>query len=213
MKVKKKYRRLLLSCLTILMCISALVALAYILFTDNIKLVNHLNAGDLEVTLTRTNLTGKVFGPDGQLRDYSNNAHIDFSNPNDDNLFDLYKDAYIVPGVEYKAEMLVTNNCSAAFGYYIEIIVSEDSSPELCEQLYITITAGDRQVSGTLADLYLGAETDFISVIESNGSSTFDIEIIFKDNDNSNAIMDKTVYFDLVVNAVQIPGGTDSNSN
>ena len=213
MEVKKKYRRLLLSCVTILMCLSALVALAYILFTDNIKLVNHLNAGDLEVTLTRTNLTGKVFGPDGQLRDYSNNAHIDFSNPNDDNLFDLYKDAYIVPGVEYRAEMLVTNNGSTTFGYYIEIIVSEDSSPELCEQLYITITSGDRQVSGTLADLYLGTETDFISVIEANGSSTFDIEIIFKDNDNSNAAMDKTVYFDLVVNAVQIPSSTDSNNN
>ena len=94
MEVKKKYRRLLLSCLTILLCLSALVALAYILFTDNIKLVNHLNAGDLEVTLTRTNLTGKVFGPDGQLRDYSNDAHIDFSDPNDDNLFDLIDSMY-----------------------------------------------------------------------------------------------------------------------
>ena len=213
MQVKKKYRRLLLSCLTILMCMSALVAVAYILFTDNIKLVNHLKAGDLEVTLTRTNLTGKVFGPDGQLRDYSNNAHVDFSTPNDDNLFDLYKDAYIVPGVEFKAEMLVTNNSSTTFGYYIEIIVSEDSSPELCEQLYITITSGDKKVSGTLSDLYLGTEADFISVIEANGSSTFDIEIIFEDNGNSNAAMDKTVYFDLVVNAVQIPSSTDSNSD
>ena len=205
MQVKKKYRRLLLSCLTILMCMSALVAVAYILFTDNIKLVNHLKAGDLEVTLTRTNLTGKVFGPDGQLRDYSNNAHVDFSTPNDDNLFDLYKDAYIVPGVEVKAEMLVTNNSSTTFGYYIEIIVSE--------QLYITITSGDKKVSGTLSDLYLGTEADFISVIEANGSSTFDIEIIFEDNGNSNAAMDKTVYFDLVVNAVQIPSSTDSNSD
>ena len=38
-------------------------------------------------------------------------------------------------------------------------------------------------------------------------------EIIFEDNGNSNAAMDKTVYFDLVVNAVQIPSSTDSNSD
>ena len=212
MQVKKKYRRLLLSCVTILMCLSALVALAYILFTDNIKLVNHLNAGDLEVTLTRTNLTGKVFGPDGQLRDYSNNAHIDFSDPNDDNLFDLYKDAYIVPGVEYKAEMLVTNESIMTFGYYVEILVSEDSAIELCEQLYVTITSGDKKVTGTLADLNLGGESDFISILEVGDSSSFSIEVIFNDNGNNSA-MDKTVYFDLVVHAVQIASSNDSTSN
>ena len=173
----------------------AKILLAELFNKNPLELLNHL----------------KEIIPEEKVVEVKNES--DDTESDDDNLFDLYKDAYIVPGVEYRAEMLVTNNGSTTFGYYIEIIVSEDSSPELCEQLYITITAGDKKVSGTLSDLYLGTEADFISVIEANGSSTFDIEVVFQDNDNSNAAMDKTVYFDLVVNAVQIPSSTDSNNN
>ena len=213
MQDKKKLRRLLLSCITILMCIMTLVAVTYTLFTDEMILVNHISAGDLDVTLTRTNLTGKVFGPDGVLHDYHNPASIDFSKPTRNNLFDLYNDTYIVPGVEFKATLVVGNNSSTPFGYYVNLVVSDGSSLALCEQLYVTITAGDKKVSGTLADLYLGGENDFISVIESNGSSTFEIEVIFVDNGNNNAAQDKKVYFDLIVNAVQLTSSTDTNND
>lgn len=211
MQVKKKIRRLLFSCATILMCLTLLVAVAYALFTDNINLVTHITTGDLDITLTRTNLTSIVIGPDGKLRDYTNTGHIDFSTPSNDNLFDLYEGVYIVPGVEFKATLLVENFSDIEFGYYVELLVSDDSSLELCEQLLVTITSGDKQVSGTLADLKLGSENDFISKLNVGDSSTFDIEIIFEDNDNSNAAMDKTVYFDLVVHAIQIPSSQDSS--
>ena len=211
MQVKKKIRRLLFSCATILMCLTLLVAVAYALFTDNINLVTHITTGDLDITLTRTNLTSIVIGPDGKLRDYTNTGHIDFSTPSNDNLFDLYEGVYIVPGVEFKATLLVENFSDIEFGYYVELLVSDDSSLELCEQLLVTITSGDKQVSGTLADLKLGSENDFISKLNVGDSSTFDIEIIFEDNDNSNAAMDKTVYFDLVVHAIQITSSQDSS--
>lgn len=212
MQVKKKIRRLLFSCATILMCLTILVAVAYALFTDNINLTTHITTGDLDITLTRTNLTSIVMGPDGKLTKHTNADHIDFSTPSDDNLFDLYEGIYIVPGVEFKATLLVENNSDMEFGYYIELLVSDDSAQELCEQLLVTITSGDKKVSGTLADLQLGAEDDFISSLKIGDSSTFDIEIIFTDNGNSNAAMDKTVYFDLVVHAIQIPGSQDSSN-
>jgi hypothetical protein len=158
-------------------------------------------------------LKGKILGTDGNMYDYHNPAQIDFSKPTQNNLFDLHDDVYIVPVVEFKASLLVSNLGTTPFGYYVNIVVSDDSSISLCEQLYVTITAGDKRVSGTLADLYLGGENDFISIIESNGSSSFDIEIIFKDNGNNNAAMDKTVYFDLIVNAVQIPSSADTNND
>ena len=211
MQVKKKIRRLLFSCATILMCLTVLVAVAYALFTDYIKLTTHITTGDLDITLTRTNLTSIVMGPDGKLREYTNTGRIDFSTPSNDNLFDLYEGVYIVPGVEFKATLLVENFSDLEFGYYVELLVSDDSAQELCEQLLVTITSGEKQVSGTLADLKLGSENDYISKLNVGDSSTFDIEIIFEDNDNSNAAMDKTVYFDLVVHAIQIPSSQDSS--
>ena len=209
----KKIRRVLLSVVILLMSLMVLVITTYVLFKDDIILVNHISAGDLNVSLIRTDLKGKILGTDGKLHDFHNPGQIDFSKPTEKNLFDLENDVYIVPGVEFKATLLVVNSGSTNFGYYVNIVIGDDSSIELCEQLYVTISAGDKKVSGTLADLYLGGEHDFVSVIESNGSSSFDIEIIFIDNGNSNAAMDKTVYFDVIVNAVQVAGNPETNND
>lgn len=204
MKVKKS-NRILLSSATLLMCVSILALTMYVLFTTSVDLVNHLESGDLDVSLVRTDLTGKVLGSDGQFKDYHNTSRVDFSMPTTHNLFDLQEDSYIVPGSQYIATMQVINNGNVKFGYYIEFLIDKTSSPELCEQLQVVVTSGDKKIATTLSDFYLGDESDYISILDIGCISTVTVEVYFIDDSSvNNAAIDKKVHFDLIVHAQQV---------
>ena len=210
----KNNRIFLVSCVTILICLVLLLSTLYSMYVGGNNFVNHLSSGDLEVTLIRTELTGKVYGSDGLMHDYSNTEHVDFSNPTERNLFDLTEETYFVPGMEYKASLAVENNSDVVFGYYVEILVSDDSSEALCQQLEVVISSGDRQVSGKLSDLLLGSANDYLAIVELGGSSSFTVEISFIDDSSvNNDVMDEKVYFDLVVHANQITSSQNSSNN
>ena len=201
----KERKVFLVSSITILLCFIVLMSALYVYFANQKGLVHHLSSGDLEATLVRTNLIGNVYGSDGMFHEYSNSERIDFSQPSDKNLLDLDKDSLFVPGTEYNATLVVENNADVVFGYYIEVIVDDESSKEFCEQLQITISSGDKKVQGKLSTLLLGSETDYVSIVEVGSSSTFNIEISFIDDSNiNNNVMAQNAYFDLVVHAVQI---------
>ena len=211
---EKSSKIFLLSCVTVLLCLTLLIATLYTMHVNEMTLVNHLNAGDLEITLVRTELTGKVYGSDGLMHDYSNTNRVDFSNPTEANLFDLTEETYFVPGMEYKATLAVENNSDTVFGYYVELLVSDESSKELCDQLQVVISSGDKKVSGKLSDLFLGSENDYVSIVELGASSSLTVEIYFVDDSNiNNNVMNEKVYFDLVVHANQIVRNQDSSNN
>ena len=188
-----------------------LVLTVYAFFAENLVLLNHLEAGDLEVSLVRTDLKGKVYGEGGNLQDYHNPGRIDFSTPTDYNLFDLEDETYVVPGSQYIATMEVINDGDVTFGYYVEILVDKSSSEELCEQLQVTVTCGDKTINTTLKDLNLGGEGDYLAILDLGCISTFTVEIYFiDDSDINNDAMDKKVYFDLVVHAQQVTSSQNS---
>ena len=56
----KKLRALLSAALTIMLSVSIGVAGTYALFSDNVEVTNHLQAGTLELGLTRTKLVKSV---------------------------------------------------------------------------------------------------------------------------------------------------------
>ena len=210
----KSSKIFLLSCVTLLLCLTLLIATLYTMYVNEMNLVNHLSAGDLEITLVRTEITGKVYGSDGLMHDYSNTNRVDFSNPTEANLFDLTEETYFVPGMEYKATLAVENNSDTVFGYYVELLVSDESSKELCNQLQVVISSEDKQVSGKLSDLFLGSENDYVSIVELGASSSLTVEIYFVDDSSvNNNVMDEKVYFDLVVHANQIVRNQDSSNN
>ena len=58
--MNKKMRTLLLACVTILLCVTMIAGGTYALFTDEVRLSNHLIAGDMDITLERIALNGKT---------------------------------------------------------------------------------------------------------------------------------------------------------
>ena len=204
--MKSKYaNKILLSSVTLLLCLAILTLTVFVFFDNSVGLINHIESGELDVSLVRTDLKGKVFSSDGALKDYHNPARIDFSTPSKYNLFDLKDDVYVVPGCEYIATMEVINNGDVKFGYYIEFVVRDDSSLELCEQLQVVVTSGDKTITTKLSDFMLGGEGDYISILDIGCISTVTVEVCFIDDSSiNNAAMDKKVYFDFIVHAQQV---------
>lgn len=208
--MEKKRRKLLLSCVMILLCILLLTAGSYALFSDSVILQNHLEAGDLDITLTRTKLEVKELGADGFLHSVTNTNPVDFSDGSSDtkNLFDLDGQTYIVPQSEYIATLVIENNetkSNVAFGYWIEIIIDEDSSSVLAEQLLVSVTTAKGTKTGYLTDMFFGAENDFLGVLAVSEEAEFSISVLFEDDDSkNNDAMSKTVYFDIKVHAIQV---------
>jgi len=57
--VTTKKRSVLLSVMTLVLCLALVAGGTYALFSDQVTLTNHLEAGTLDITLTRTKLVTK----------------------------------------------------------------------------------------------------------------------------------------------------------
>ena len=214
----KKKRSVLLSVLTLLLCLALVASGTYALFSDQVTLRNHLEAGTMDITLTRTNLKATMLNPaSGFIVEMENPKDIDFSNPADPddpnaeniNVFDITKDTLIIPTCKYSAEMQISNNTDVSFGYWLEIVFDDKIDLTLAEQLLITVTTEDenKSISKSLSASkgLIGTESDPIGVLEKTGSALFTITVEFLDLDDSinNTAKGKHVDFDLVVHAVQ----------
>ena len=196
------------------------VAGTYALFTDTITVTNHLQAGTLEATLTRVTLTGNVIDGNGFLVDYEGDENVDFSDPSEENMFDLDNTNYIVPGMYRTAEMKLSNQSTVAFAYWIEIVLTDPTLAEdiaLSEQLEVTVTTANDEVgvdkkpienAGT-NKIELGTQAAPIGIVTTGGSQNFTVTVTFKDygtaedNVNNNA-KEANISFDMIVHAVQV---------
>lgn len=206
-----KKRSVLLSVMTLVLCLALVAGGTYALFSDQVTLTNHLEAGTLDITLTRTNLvTTSLNAETGFLVETENPDDVDFSNPTNKNVFDITDETLIVPGCMYSAEMQIANNSDVAFGYWLEIVFDDTVDLTLAEQLKITVTTVDENKSiskmlNTSAGL-IGTEADPVGVLAKTGAALFTITVEFCDLDHSvnNNAKRKTFDFDVVVHAVQI---------
>lgn len=212
-----KKRSVLLSVMTLVLCLALVAGGTYALFSDQVTLKNHLEAGTLDITLKRTKLvTTSLSAETGFLVGTENGKTIDFSKPWDpnrpelenENVFDITDGTLIVPGCKYTAEMQIINNSDVAFGYWLEIVFDDTVDLTLAKQLKITVTTADGTTSGMLdasAGL-IGREGDPIEILAKSGSALFTISVEFCDLDNevNNAAKGKTFDFDVVVHAVQV---------
>ena len=71
-----KKRILLASCSIIAMCLCAIVGMTYALFTDSVSVKNHLQAGNLDIALVRTDLEYAILDNDGYLTTYSDDKFL-----------------------------------------------------------------------------------------------------------------------------------------
>lgn len=199
----KVSRKLLLALLTIAVCIALLIGGTYALFSTQIGVENHLVAGNLSATLVRDSLTTVSLGENGHLTRTTNGEDKNFTNAGKNNLFDLTDAVRIAPGCSFTADMVLTNNGSVAFSYWIEVKLKGDSNA-LAEQLQVTVKTGDVQTEKFLKDgLSVGSEAKGIGIVEVGASANFSVSVEFVDLDTNNDAQDQTVSFDFVVYALQ----------
>lgn len=212
----KKKRSILMSVMTLMLCLAMVAGGTYALFTDSVRLTTHLQAGNLDITLHRTKLESKILDErTGFLEDYTNGNIIDFSNvdPFHPNVFDIEQGDLIVPGSTYKSTLRIqnnSNNSKVAFGYWVEIVL-HGADPELAKQLQIKVMTDDgKYIEHRLnTGSTLGSEQYPIAILAIGQEDYFDVSVTFVDDrvDNSitnNNAMNQNVYFDVVVHAVQV---------
>lgn len=207
----KRKRSLIMSVLTLLLCVALFAAGTYALFSDEVVLENHLQAGTLDITLTRTHLLSNSLNENTGLLDLKENPDdVDFSGENKRNVFDIIKGkTLIVPGCWYSAEMQISNNSDVAFGYWLEIVFDDKDNLALADQLEVTVVTKNGETQGFLSKLsteigLIGSETKPISVLEKTKSEFFTLKVEFKDLKDNNLAKSQSLSFDVVVHAVQI---------
>lgn len=212
----KKKRVLLVSCSVIMLCICIIAGMSYALFTDSVSVGNHLQAGNLKVTLTRTNLKYSVLNADGELAETTVEEDLDLTTSSDNNAFGIDStNVRIVPGSYFDADLALANAGNTAFTYNISIKLL-GTSTELAEQLKVTVTHPD----GTTTEKMLSELANGLSVAVGEMQVTdtvqsFGVRVEFTedaaynanrptdDRMNNNAAQDATAAFDLVVTATQ----------
>ena len=192
---------LAISCVIIMLCTTLIVGASYALFNETVSVGNHLQAGNLDADLTRTNLKFAVLDTNGVLVDHEDGDDVDFTGTTNKNIFGLTGDQKIVPGSYFEAEMDLSNNGTVAFDYDVEIKILGESN-ELAEQLKVTVTTANGSETFMLSEIN-GKYVVSSGRMYINSSASFTVRVEFVDGAANNDAQDQSCAFDLVVTAVQ----------
>jgi predicted ribosomally synthesized peptide with SipW-like signal peptide len=190
-----------------------IVGMTWALFTDTQKVSNHLQAGDLSITLKRTELTKTTLNAQGKLvTSAPDTTTKTFSNPTNENVFGIVEGEKIVPGTKYVAKMQIENHSDVAFGYWIEIVCTDKTNgADLAKQLKVTVNTDSADSAfvndgltvkgangGYVGELIIGATAEFTVTVEFLDSFVAENNI-----DHNDLAQGEKLSFDLVVHAVQ----------
>ena len=212
MKSTNRKRALLVSASVILLCMTIIVGMTWALFTDTQKVTNHLQAGDLSITLKRTELTKTTLNAQGKLvTSAPDTTTKNFSNPTDENVFGIVEGEKIVPGTKYVAKMQVENHSDVAFGYWIEIVCTDKTNgADLAKQLKVTVNTGADASASVNDGLTVGSSSNYVGELIIDATAEFTVTVEFLDSfvaenniDHNDLAQGESLSFDLVVHAVQ----------
>ncbi len=225
MKRTNSKRALIVSGSMILLCTAMIIGMTFALFTDRQDVTNHLQAGDLEITLDRVGLTKTTLNSQGYLVEtvVQTDEHdpVPFSGGSKENVFGILNGEKIVPGSKFQATMRVQNNSDVAFKYWIEVVCGENVSQEakdaLAKQLKVTVNNGSDVIANGLS---VGENDNWVITKDiPNNEAFFTVTVEFLDSfiagngltyyENDNA-KNQNLTFDLVVHAVQVTNATPS---
>ena len=215
-----KKRILLTASAIILLCLTILVGATLGLFSDGVTVHNHLQAGDLEADLVRTNLKYVVLNAQGQLQEYNNGSTVNLSNTTHPkfNIFGLdSEDIRIAPLSYFEADLEIRNEGNVAFDYTVKLAFTGDATKAenkaLAEQLLVTITHKGTTIKSEVPLInFVEAGTNYVlfsdlllaDITKDFTAADFTVKISFKnDNNINNFAQIGTVTFDLIVEAVQ----------
>lgn len=204
-RITNRKRVLLVSGAVILLCMTIIVGMTFALFTDSKRVKNHLRAGDLEVTLTRTYLEYSVLNDSGKLAVTKVEDDYNFTGSTSENVFGVDASRIrIVPGSYFKADMKVSNVGNVAFTYSVGIQLAGEANA-LAEQLQVTVTLADgTSVTKKLSEMASGHTIAAGELLAGAGSQSFTVKVDFIDDTSVNNMAQvQLVEFDLYVSAVQ----------
>ena len=229
MRSTNRKRALLVSSAVILLCMTIVVGMTWALFTDVQPVYNHLQAGDLDITLERTGLTKKMLDEDGFFETVvynvadGRNPYYDFTNTTygDVNIFDIGADEKIVPQTKYTADMKISNKSDVAFEYWFEVVNTAgpgtaSTGNDIKEQLQITVTIWKTVTDDEGNETKVAKHTftkklsEGVYVVKDNTcvlgigeSEEFTVSVEFLNDSDNNEAKNQNAYFDLVVHANQ----------
>ena len=209
-------RVMLVSCAIILLCFCVIAGSTYAIFTDSVKSVNHLQAGELDLTLVRTKLVTRTLDKDGYLQTKTDNSSISFTDANANNLFGITEDTNIIPFSYIEATMVIGNAGNVAFGY--GVFFHLNSIPNaLAKQISVTVTHPD----GSITTKWLSElENESLTIVDKDEMGvndpevTFTVRIEFENLDENgeinNQAMALSADFDMIILAEQATRGDES---
>lgn len=214
MKSNRIRTRILLSGMVLIMISVVLIAGGtYGLFSANTSLTNHLQAGNLTVSLFRTSYEKKTLDGEGYLKSVSDSTVTEFTSATTENIFGLSSTDYIVPGSEFEANLEIRNSktsggttaySTVAFTYTVNLDMGETSN-DLVDQVTISykIGAGEYSVAKKLSEF--GSQSILSGSLkgQSADSAKFSIKLAFPDLDTNNNAQNETADFDLIISATQ----------
>ena len=212
MKSTNRKKALLVSTAIILLCMTIIVGMTWALFTDTKTVSNHLQAGDLSITLKRTELTKTTLNAQGKLvTSDPDTTTKNFSNPTDENVFGIVEGEKIVPGTKYQASMQIENHSDVAFGYWIEIVCTDKTNgADLAKQLKVTVNTGADASASVNDGLTVGSSSNYVGELIIDATAEFTVTVEFLDSfvaenniDHNDLAQGENLSFDLVVHAVQ----------
>ena len=210
-------RTIIMSGSVILLALTVVTGMTWALFTDTQNVINHLRAGDLSITLTRTELTKTTLNTPGYLEEVQVQKSTDkpeaFSKSTDKNVFEIGENEKIVPGCKYVAKMKIENQSDVAFGYWVGIDCADKTEgANLAKQLKVTVNTGSDS-SAFVNDglLVTGEDENYIAKLAIGASAEFTVTVEFLDSfvddnniDSNDLAQGERLAFDLVVYAVQV---------
>ena len=213
MRSTNRKRALIVSGAVILLCMTIIAGTTWALFTDTQTVSNHLQAGDLKISLARTELTKRTLNSVGKLvTSAPDTTRLDFSNPTDKNVFGIVENEKIVPGTKYVAKMEISNQSDVAFGYWVEIKCTDATAGEhLAKQLKVTVNTGTDATAFVNDGLVVKGENDgYVDELLIGEEAVFTVTVEFLDSDvaennieSNNLAKGENLSFDLIIHAVQ----------
>ncbi len=203
---KNKVRSIIVTCMMILFCTALVVGSTVALWSDSVRVENHLTAGTLNVKLERIGLTKTSLDDEtGYLTVVEDAQTVDLTDTDTSNanVFGIGENEKVVPGAYYDAKLRLTNDGDVSFSYDV-IIRLTSASNALAEQLKVFVDGVDK---GYLSEF---AGDDGVAVIstqtmtKNDGAKVFSVKIVFDDLDENNAAQNERASLDLLINAVQL---------
>ena len=200
---------IVLAVVIIALSVGLIIGGTYSLYTDQATVTNHLNAGELEVTLARTALTTKTIDRStGLLKEtVYPPEEVDFTEGTKRNVFEIDEETKIIPGSKFDASMKIRNDGSIAFTYWIEIKFDSDVTSALADQLKVTVTTedGTETTAFLSSGMVIGSAGAPLGTLLTKESTSFSVSVEFLElgAEINDAAQGESIDFDLVVHAVQ----------